>query len=378
MNTFLEAKKIINGKPFDKVINLPNIDKRFSYGALKGDEGENLVDLNFKDILLTIRNMNGVAKIVNYEQYDENDQFDSLHYVDESKVKKIVSESLKKVLKEWEFDKENNAPHIIDNDTSIKLNELRNTVTPSTDYEGNDLNYENLYDEAYKIVYQMGKNGEQIKWVDVANRMGFHLETLNEADLELLHDAIEDAMADMPKRYYESKNMKNTVKLNESHLKKIVAESVKRVLKEGYFGRRISQGGSRDTDFYDIDNGEDISEPGNKYAMKDAAENAPEWDSKMYDLKRQTVGKGKDTLDYDSDWLEDDPMTKFDMAAQKHAMRDIRNTSDLNWRNAGAAIAVAKLGIPMSIAYKLSNETLGKILKDMGISYKSNYRKKIS
>lgn len=175
---------------------------------------------------------------------------------------------------------------------------------------------------------------------------------------------------------------KNVVKVNENVLRKIVAESVKRVLNEDYFRGRISQGGSRGTDFYDIDNGEDISKPGNKYAMKDAADYGnngygPEWDSKMYDLKKQTVGKGEGTLDYNKDWLENDPMTKFDMAAQKHAMRDIRNTSDLDYRNAGAAIAVAKLGIPMRVAYKLSNETLGKILKDMGVNYKSNYRQKI-
>ena len=175
---------------------------------------------------------------------------------------------------------------------------------------------------------------------------------------------------------------KNIVKINENTLRQIVAESVKRVLNEDYLGRHISQGGSRDTDFYDIDNGEDISEPGNEYAMQDAADHGnngygPEWDRKMRDLKRQTIGKGKDTLGYDMDWLENDPMTKFDMAAQKHARRDSRDTSDADYRDAGAAKAVAKLGIPMSIAYKLSNETLVRIVKDLGGSFKSEYRQKI-
>lgn len=175
---------------------------------------------------------------------------------------------------------------------------------------------------------------------------------------------------------------KNVVRINESTLRKMVTESVKRVLNEDYFGRRISRGGSRDTDFYDIDNGEDISEPGNEYAVKDAADYGnngygPEWDKKMRDLKAQTVRRGMDTLDYDKDWLENDPATKFDMAAQKHAMRDIRNTSDADYRNAGAAKAVAKLGIPMSIAYKLSNETLERIVKDLGGSFKGEYRQKI-
>lgn len=185
-------------------------------------------------------------------------------------------------------------------------------------------------------------------------------------------------------KYKNQKNMKkNIVKINKSTLRKMVAESVKRVLNEDYFGRRISRGGSRDTDFYDIDNGEDISEPGNEYAVKDAADSGyygygPKWDKKMRDLKTQTVLRGMDTLDYDKDWLENDPVSKFDMASQKHAMRDIiRNTSNADYRDAGAVKAVAKLGIPMSIAYKLSNETLARIVKDLGGSFKSEYRQKI-
>ncbi len=115
-NTYLEAKRIINGKSFNDVANLPSVDERFSYGSLNGREGEGLVDLNFKDILVTVRNENGVANIVNYEQYDENNQFDNLIYTNESKQKKvvklnesqlrkIVAESVKKVLKEWEYNR---------------------------------------------------------------------------------------------------------------------------------------------------------------------------------------------------------------------------------------------------------------------------------
>lgn len=176
---------------------------------------------------------------------------------------------------------------------------------------------------------------------------------------------------------------KNIVKINESTLRQMVAESVKRVLNEDYFGRRISRGGSRDTDFYYIDNGEDISEPGNEYAVKDAADSGyygygPKRDKKIHDLKAQTVLRGVDTLDYDKDWLENNPVSKFDMAAQKHAMRDIiRKTSNADYRDAGAVKAVAKLGIPMSIAYKLSNETLARIVKDLGGSFKSEYRQRI-
>lgn len=117
-NTYLEAKSIINGKPFDEIVNLPKIDERFSYGTLNGSEGEGLVDLNFKDILVTVCNNNGVATIVSYEQYDANGQFTDLVHTNESKtkknmkknivklnesqLKKIVAESVKRVLKEVE------------------------------------------------------------------------------------------------------------------------------------------------------------------------------------------------------------------------------------------------------------------------------------
>lgn len=89
-DTYLEAKRIINGKPFNDVANLPSVDERFSYGSLNGGEGEGLVDLNFKDILVTVRNENGVANIVSYEQYDENDQFDDLIYINEHKRKNTI------------------------------------------------------------------------------------------------------------------------------------------------------------------------------------------------------------------------------------------------------------------------------------------------
>lgn len=118
-STYLEAKSIINGKPFDEIVNLPKIDKRFSYGALNGSEGEGLVDLNFKDILVTVRNNNGVATIVNYEQYDTNGQFTDLVHTNESKtnknmkkntvklnesqLKKIIAESVKNVLSELDW-----------------------------------------------------------------------------------------------------------------------------------------------------------------------------------------------------------------------------------------------------------------------------------
>ena len=64
------------------------------------------------------------------------------------------------------------------------------------DYEGNDLNYESIYDQAITIITQMEKENLPINWSAVAERMGFHMNTFNESDMETLHDAIEDAMLD--------------------------------------------------------------------------------------------------------------------------------------------------------------------------------------
>ena len=70
---YLEAKQIIDGMDFQDVINLPHKDKRFSFGSLNGSEGEGMVDLNFKGILLTVR---AVAKVVDdYEKYDKDGSF---------------------------------------------------------------------------------------------------------------------------------------------------------------------------------------------------------------------------------------------------------------------------------------------------------------
>ena len=155
-NTYLEAKSIINGKPFDEIVNLPKIDKRFSYGTLNGSEGEGLVDLNFKDILVTVRNNNGVATIVNYEQYDANGQFTDLVYTNESKtkkntvklnesqLKKIVTESVKRVLKE------------VDDFNAHGYKAINN-------YGGNEIQINNSGDAA-RLKFQ---NGEITDWLEI-------------------------------------------------------------------------------------------------------------------------------------------------------------------------------------------------------------------
>lgn len=70
---YMEAKQIIDGMDFEDVKKLPYMDNRFSFGALNGSEGEGLIDLNFKGILVTVRS---VAKVTNnFEKYDEGGNF---------------------------------------------------------------------------------------------------------------------------------------------------------------------------------------------------------------------------------------------------------------------------------------------------------------
>lgn len=51
----------------------------------------------------------------------------------------------------------------------------------------------------------------------------------NEYDLDEIYQAIEST------KMYESKNRKNTIRLTESELKKVISESVKKVLKENNY-----------------------------------------------------------------------------------------------------------------------------------------------
>lgn len=62
------------------------------------------------------------------------------------------------------------------------------------DYEGNDLNYDSICDQAFSVITRMMEAGKPISWRNVARQMGFRLETLNGDDMELLKDAIEDTM----------------------------------------------------------------------------------------------------------------------------------------------------------------------------------------
>lgn len=83
----------------------------------------------------------------------------------ESDLKSLVKESVKRIIGEW-----------------------------SEEYEGNDLDYDTIKMEAEDVIYNMANSGEKLNWRNIAQHIGFRLETLNGDDLELLKDAIEEVM----------------------------------------------------------------------------------------------------------------------------------------------------------------------------------------
>ena len=69
---FAKVKSIVEGMAFAIAKTLGKTDKRFSYGASDGSNGDNMVDLNFGSILVTIENCNGKAIVLNkFEKYED-------------------------------------------------------------------------------------------------------------------------------------------------------------------------------------------------------------------------------------------------------------------------------------------------------------------
>ena len=87
--------------------------------------------------------------------------------LNETELKNLIAESVRRTLKEW-----------------------------NNDYEGNDLDYDSIQMQAMSVIPKMEQNGQEISWRSVAEQMGFRLETLNGDDMELLKDAIEDVMSE--------------------------------------------------------------------------------------------------------------------------------------------------------------------------------------
>lgn len=140
----------------------------------------------------------------------------------ESELKQMISESVRKIMNEWD-----------------------------NDYEGNDLDYDSIKMQADSVINRMEQNGEPISWRSVAEQMGFRLETLNDEDMELMQDAIEDTMAERENPFWEEdmdfeNDFRNLPYTNESYrrtknrklglkegkLNKIIREAVNNVINE--------------------------------------------------------------------------------------------------------------------------------------------------
>lgn len=76
-----------------------------------------------------------------------------------------------------------------------KVSDSRKIKDAFADYEGNDLDYERMFDQAYDAYDALlDKGAKVVGWRDVANEMGIQINTLNGDDYELLKSAIEDAL----------------------------------------------------------------------------------------------------------------------------------------------------------------------------------------
>lgn len=94
--------------------------------------------------------------------------------INESQLRNMIAKSVKKVLKEH-FAPEGGY----------------------SDYEGQDMSYESIYEEAQFFLDKARKEGVNIQdATSLAEYMGYKPNSFNEADWETVHDAIEDAMAE--------------------------------------------------------------------------------------------------------------------------------------------------------------------------------------
>lgn len=107
----------------------------------------------------------------------------------ENKFHNLIKESVKKILREYQFD--------------------------------NDIDYNSIYEQALDLL-SGGGEPSGYGWRDVAEAMGFRLDSLGPNDMETMKDAIEDAMMD------------TSGLANETKLRGFVRETVKKILREGF------------------------------------------------------------------------------------------------------------------------------------------------
>ena len=95
--------------------------------------------------------------------------------LNEAQLRNIIKESVKKILMES-----------LEDDIAFE----------------DDLTYDSINTQAYDTIHRMMQKGQPIRWMSVAEEMGFRLETLNTNDMETLKQAIEDAMFEYDNPYY--------------------------------------------------------------------------------------------------------------------------------------------------------------------------------
>lgn len=72
---FKEIDELLDGKDFAQLEGIVK-ENNLSYGALKPEDNYKLVDINYKNILVTASDIHGKIRLVrNFEMYDENEQF---------------------------------------------------------------------------------------------------------------------------------------------------------------------------------------------------------------------------------------------------------------------------------------------------------------
>ena len=119
------------------------------------------------------------------------------HYIEKNNtLKTIIKENRK--LNESIFGKKDKIEQLKENVVKEILNELVLPVEPSMAYEGNKLNYSEIYNKAKEYVIGMVESNKVVyDWAWIAKKIGYKLQTLNEDDIRLINNAIENAIFDV-------------------------------------------------------------------------------------------------------------------------------------------------------------------------------------
>jgi hypothetical protein len=185
---------------------------------------------------------------------------------------------------------------------------------------------------------------------------------------------------------------KNTIRLTESDLKRVISESVKKVLNEGsvvnnkddYFGNLYytSRNALGET-FSDSTGEKDPDRPNSKYARRDKGIEYDRWPRSGDGYKKlKKLGYYDRMRSVDSDWDPEtndyyynssDPENAFELASKVHRQREYNKEIDMDLAgkhpNRNVIYKISKYGFPAKKLSKLSPETLAAIAKDLGVSF---------